>query len=149
MKRLLLLASLAICGCSKVDIQNPPLMAQEMPDPSQHQPVKSSTDRIVEIDRLLSAPLTGTQQDADMRATLRAERDALTGHSRVVRQNVAPVMPTYHAPAANQHIVVAQDAQNRNLNYLEQMTPSERKRHLEEIRAINTRTHTVIVTPNR
>jgi hypothetical protein len=145
MKRLLLLASLAICSCSKVDINNPPLDNSE----AVQQPVKSSTDRIVEIDRLLSAPLTGTQQDADMRATLRAERDALTGHSRVARQNVAPVLPTYHEPAANQHIVVAQDAQNRNLNYLEQMTPTERKHHLEEIRALNTRTHTVIVTPHR
>jgi hypothetical protein len=144
MKRLLLLASLAICGCSKVDIQNPPLVTDAV-----QQPLKSNTDRIVEIDRLLSLPLTGTQQDADMRATLRAERDALTGHSRVARQNVAPVSPTYHQPPSNQHIVVAQDAQNRNLNYLEQMTPSERKRHLEEIRAVNTRTHTVIVTPNR
>ena len=143
MKRLLLVPALAICSCSKVDIQNPPLVADAV------QPVKSSTDRIVEIDRLLSAPLTGTQQDADMRATLRAERDALTGHSRVARQNVAPVLPTYHEPAANQHIVVAQDAQNSNLNYLEQMTPSERKRHLEEIRAVNTRTHTVIVAPRR
>jgi len=143
MKRLLLIPALAICSCSKVDIQNPPLVADAV------QPVKSSTDRIVEIDRLLSAPLTGTQQDADMRATLRAERDALTGHSRVARQNVAPVLPTYHEPAANQHIVVAQDAQNSNLNYLEQMTPSERKRHLEEIRAVNTRTHTVIVAPRR
>jgi hypothetical protein len=143
MKRLLLLASLAICGCSKVDIQNPPLVADAV------QPVKSATDRIVEIDRLLSAPLTGTQQDADMRATLRAERDALTGHSRVARQNVAPVMPTHHEPAANQHIVVAQDAQNTNLNYLEQMTPTERKHHLEEIRALNTRSHTVIVAPRR
>jgi hypothetical protein len=147
MKRLLLIPALAICSCSKVDIQNPPLMTQDVP--VMQEAPKSPTDRIVEIDRLLSAPLTGTQQDADMRATLRAERDALTGHSRVARQNVAPVLPTYHEPAANQHIVVAQDAQNRNLNYLEQMTPSERKRHLEEIRAVNTRTHTVIVAPRR
>ncbi|MFZ1218602.1 MAG: hypothetical protein WAO00_04875 [Chthoniobacterales bacterium] len=145
MKKLLLITALALGACSKVEIQNPPLMTQEVPVPVQ----QSSTDRIVEIDRLLSAPLTGTQQDADMRATLRAERDALTGHSRVTRQNVAPVLPTYREPAGNQHIVVAQDAQNRNLNYLEQMTPSERKRHLEEIRALNTRTHTVVVTPNR
>src|SRR5205085_3834473 len=102
MKRLLLLASLAICGCSRVDIQNPPLVTQDNSTALQQQPVKSTTDRIVEIDRLLSAPLTGNQQDADMRATLRAERDALTGHSRVARQNVAPVLPTYHEPAGNQ-----------------------------------------------
>lgn len=114
--------------------------------PVQQSP-QSSTDRIVEIDRLLSAPLTGTQQDADMRATLRAERDALTGRSRVTRQNVAPVMPVHSQPAGNQHIVVAPDARNTNLNYLEQMTPTERKRHLEEIRALRTRT--VVVTPGR
>lgn len=110
---------------------------------------KSSTDRIVEIDRLLSAPLTGTQQDADMRATLRAERDALTGRSRVATQRPTYVAPPVHQPANNQHIVVAPDARNTNLNYLEQMTPTERKHHLEEIRAINTRTHTVIVAPRR
>ena len=124
MKRLLLITSLAICGCSKVEIQNPPLLTQDIPQPVQQQVPKSSTDRIVEIDRLLSAPLSGTQQDADMRATLRAERDALTGHSRIARQNVSPVLPMHHEPAGNQHIVVAPDAQNRNLNYLEQMTPT-------------------------
>src|ERR1043166_4689069 len=99
MKRLLLIPALAICSCSKVDIQNPPLMTQDVP--VMQEAPKSPTDRIVEIDRLLSAPLTGTQQDADMRAPLRADRDALTGHSRVARQNVAPVMPTYPPPAAN------------------------------------------------
>ena len=110
---------------------------------------KSSTDRIVEIDRLLSAPLTGTQQDADMRATLRAERDALTGRSRVATQRTTYVAPPVHQTTNNQPIVVAPDARNTNLNYLEQMTPTERKHHLEEIRAINTRTHTVIVAPRR
>jgi hypothetical protein len=148
MKRLLLIPALAICGCSKVDIQNPPLMTQNVPVPVQQSP-QSSTDRIVEIDRLLSAPLTGTKQDADQRATLRAERDALTGQSRMVRQNVAQVAPPTRERAGNQQIVVAPDARNTNLNYLEQMTPTERKHHLEEIRALNTRTHTVIVTPHR
>jgi hypothetical protein len=143
MKRLLLIPVLAICGCSKVDIQNPPLMTQDVSVPVQ----QSSTDRIVEIDRLLSVPLTGTQQDADLRATLRAERDALTGHSRMARQNVIPVVPPSHQATGNQHIVVAQDARNTDLNYLEQMTPTERKHHLEEIRALRTRT--VVVVPGR
>jgi hypothetical protein len=146
MKRLLLISALAICGCSKVDVQNPPLITQNVPVPVQQSP-QSSTDRIVEIDRLLSAPLTGTQQDADQRATLRAERDALTGQSRMVRQNVAQVALPTRERAGNQQIVVAPDARNTNLNYLEQMTPTERKHHLEEIRALRTRT--VVVVPGR
>ena len=44
---------------------------------------QSTIERIAEIDRLLAAPLTGTPEDSDRRAALRAERNALLGNHPV------------------------------------------------------------------
>lgn len=157
--------SAGVSSCSKVDIHNPPVVQARDPAPAdstlhdratpgiaitaavpttpavQQAPrIQSPHGRVVEIDRLLSLPLTGTQADADQRITLRAERDALTGgmHRTVVAQQTAPQR---HEPVRNpQQIVVAGDSRQHDLPRLEQMTPGERKRYLEAVRAHNTQT---------
>ncbi|MGB8340867.1 MAG: hypothetical protein WCE51_04705 [Chthoniobacterales bacterium] len=118
-------------------------------------PVQSQTDRIVEIDRMLSAPLTGTPADADRRSALRAERNALmalgnysvqtdqaaqqaTGNqsgqpsNEPVSQDVVDYAPL---PPSNSQIVVAVDSQGRsgNLPFLEGMTPSERLHYFQAL----------------
>jgi hypothetical protein len=116
-------------------------------------------DRIVEIDRLLSAPLTGDPADADRRITLRAERAALTGNpnpavftNRQPVTNTVVAVPSVRIPAANlpnppnapsnatNGIVIAPNSQATSLSFLEQMTPSERERYYRDLRLRNTQT---------
>ena len=46
----------------------------------------SPADRLVEIDRLLAAPLTGRPEESDQRVLLRAEREALVTSGQVAAQ---------------------------------------------------------------
>ncbi len=50
---------------------------------------QSTTERVAEIDRALAAPLTGTPEDSDRRAALRAERNALLGAHVLVANHPA------------------------------------------------------------
>jgi hypothetical protein len=118
-------------------------------------PAQSQTDRIVEIDRMLSAPLTGSPEDADRRSALRAERNALmalgnysmqtdqagqqaTGcqsgqpNNEIVSHDIVDYAPP---PPSNSQIVVAVDSQGRsgNLPFLEGMTPSERLHYFQAL----------------
>ena len=81
-----------IISCSKtpvnVDRDNAQQTQPQQTQPQQTQPQmvvqnapgpQNTIDRIVEIDRLLAAPLTGTPEDSDRRAVLRAERATLAG----------------------------------------------------------------------
>jgi hypothetical protein len=73
--RLLCVCLLAGCSKSELEVATPadsttPLVQQQ----------QQAANRIVEIDRLLSAPVTGDPADADRRIALRAERAALTGN---------------------------------------------------------------------
>src|SRR5258707_6950920 len=87
LRTVLLLAALALSACSRVDVQpasnnftlSPGISAPYAQQQSSQLNSQSRQDRLIEIDRLLSAPLTGSQADADQRVTLRAERDVLTG----------------------------------------------------------------------
>jgi hypothetical protein len=115
--------------------------------------------RVVEIDRLLAVPLTGTPEESDRRAALRAERDALVASGQVpyqlAQQNRPRYVPTPAnnnvARAANGHVVnyaapetrsgpitVAPNSQANNLSFIEQMTPGERERYYKTIKAHNT-----------
>jgi hypothetical protein len=106
-------------------------------------------ERIVEIDRLLSEPLTGTAEDSDRRASLRAERAALVGsytgpapgnESSAMRDQAAqfnglPALPQ------NSHIIIARDSQGdhdpHHMSELEAMTPTERARYFRYLRLTN------------
>lgn len=153
-------ALLTIAGCSKSDVQ---VAAQPSPQPIvvETSGGNKAAERVVEIDRLLAVPLTGTPEESDRRTALRAERAALVASGQVpyelrnsmlgtrnvpvpanntvtqrsangnVVNYVAPTTPT--AP-----IVVAPNSQSTNLSFLEQMTPSERERYLKTIKAHNT-----------
>jgi hypothetical protein len=150
-RTLILLIVLALSACSRVDVQpaannvtlSPVLSAPSVPYVQQQSSHSAAPDRLVEIDRLLSAPLTGNQADADQRVTLRAERDVLTGRARMIaHQNPVPVAaPRNSQPQQAQQIVVARDsrADNGNLSFLEQMTPTERERYYKSRRIENPR----------
>ena len=119
-------------GCSKAVIENTSQAPSEMS--------RATRDRVVEIDRLLSAPLTGRPEDSDRRATLRAERVALTGvadPAQLMRSQPA-VAAVANEPPRNTSIVVARDSRGNHephqLSGVEAMTPSERKRYYEELR---------------
>lgn len=153
---------MGIVGCSKSEVQ---LGAQ----PSQPLPVmltqptsaaQIAADRLVEIDRLLAVPLTGTPEESDRRAALRAERAALiasgqtpyrmpsqfvngnsnfqpapAGTKRSANGNVV----NYVAPTSRpEPLIVAPNSQARNLPFLEQMTPTERERYYKTLRLQNT-----------
>lgn len=132
-------------GCSKSEVQ---LAAQ----PSQPLPVmltqptsaaKTAVDRLVEIDRLLAVPLTGTPEESDRRAALRAERAALIASGqtpyRMPSQFVVGGNSNYAAPTSRPGpITVAPNSQARNLPYLEQMTPTEREHYYKTLRLQNT-----------
>ena len=112
-------------------------------------------DRVVEIDRLLSAPLTGTPEDSDRRASLRAERVGLTGvadPAQLMRSQPA-VARVANEPPRNTSIVVAHDSRGNHephrLSGVEAMTPSERKRYYEELRLRNTRVVVPVVVDGR
>ena len=146
LRKVLLLAALALSACSKVDVQpasnnftlSPGISAPYAQQQSSH---SARQDRLVEIDRLLSAPLTGSQADADQRVTLRAERDVLTGKAHMIAtRNPAPVgAPTMNRPQQVPQVVVARDsrAETGNLSFLEQMTPIERERYFKARRIEN------------
>jgi hypothetical protein len=154
----ILLTVLALSACSRVDVQpaannvtlSPVLSAPSAPY-VQQQSSSAAQDRLTEIDRLLSAPLTGNKTDADQRVTLRAERDVLTGRARMIaHQNPVPVAaPRNSQPQQAQQIAVARDsrAENGNLSFLEQMTPTERDRYFKSRRIENPRP--VIYSPLR
>jgi hypothetical protein len=82
-----------LAGCSKttvnVDRENSqPTQSESSPNFVQPPVHQTTAERIATIDRFLAAPLTGTPEDSDQRAVLRAERDALTGFgSRAVTKN--------------------------------------------------------------
>jgi hypothetical protein len=120
-----------------------------------------AADRVVEIDRLLALPLTGTSEESDRRTALRAERAALVASGQVPYELRGPLVASHNAavPAnntvtqrsANGNVVnyaqpqthtapltVAPNSQSTNLSYLEQMTPAERERYYKTIRLQNT-----------
>jgi hypothetical protein len=154
---------MGIVGCSKSEVQ---LGAQ----PSQSLPVtlteptsaaKTTADRLVEIDRLLAVPLTGTPEESDRRAALRAERAALIASGQtpyrmpsqsvsMANSNSQPAsagtkrsangnVVNYVAPTSRpESVVVAPNSQARNLSYLEQMTPTEREHYYKTLKLQNT-----------
>jgi hypothetical protein len=135
-----------MAGCSRVDVtlekprQNesaPVVLAQNTSAPAP----QSAAQRIVEIDRLLSAPLTGQSGDSDQRATLRAERAALTNPyaQTVARTQSAQIRQQPAAPRQNNSVVIAPNSQAHNLSPLEAMAPAERERHYRELRIKNPR----------
>gem|GEM_PF-3314344 len=159
--RLGILASglLALNACSKTDVQ---LAAQPSPQPIVVDTSRNkAADRVVEIDRLLALPLTGTPEESERRTALRAERAALVASGQVPyelrgplvasRNAAVPVNNTVTQRSANGNVVnyaqpqthvapvtVAPNSQSTNLSYLEQMTPAERERYLKTIKAQNT-----------
>jgi len=149
-------------GCSKTDqttsrdVQPVPLLAAATIPPTNNAPSPApaatlvatpnrptAAERLVEIDRLLARPLTGTPESADERTLLRAERAALIRSGQVPSQPVDPVsaqpvqsnsLPigenaTVDAPSSQ--IVIA--SSSSSLPFLEQMTPSERDHYFEEL----------------
>lgn len=139
-----------MAGCSRVDVtlekprQNesgPTRLVQNTSAPAS----QSAAQRIVEIDRLLSAPLTGEPGDADQRVTLRAERAALANPyaQTVARNQSASIHERASAPRQNNNIVIAHDSQGNHdghrLSNLEAMTPAERERYYRELRIKNPR----------
>jgi hypothetical protein len=149
--------ALGLAGCSKAVVTIPERTTAQQPMPAApvatiQAPAQSQTDRLVEIDRMLSAPLTGLPEDADRRSALRAERAALmalgnyslqadqSGRPAADNRSEQPsgemVSGDAHGnvvsygvpPPSNDQIVVADDSQGRSgyLPFLEGMTPSER-----------------------
>ena len=135
-----------IAGCSKVDVtlerprqteSAPVLLAQDTSAPAS----QSAAQRIVEIDRLLSAPLTGQPGDSDQRAILRAERAALADpYGQTVARIQSPrIREQSSAPRQNNNVVIAPNSQDHNISSLEAMTPTERERYYRELRIKNPR----------
>lgn len=168
--------AVSLAGCSKAVVTMPERTIVQQPMPGAtpvatvQTPAQSQRDRIVEIDRMLSAPLTGSPEDADRRSVLRAERDALMASGNYSIQadqsgrqaadsesgqasgemvsgdahgNVVNYVPP---PPSNDRIVVAVDSQGRSgyLPPLEGMTPSERLHYFQALRLQNTQNTNVI-----
>ena len=155
----LLLAISLASGCSRsektaaqqVRATVPPL-ALTTPTPATTPNRQTAAERLVEIDLLLAAPLTGTPEQADERTRLRAERAALISSGQVPYQPV-PSNPTTIAQNSgnselvaqsgsaadpqNSQIVIAPNSQASSLPFLEQMTPSERLHYFQELRLQN------------
>lgn len=159
----LLFATAVGFGCSKSDkttsraVQPTPLLAATIPAPIATQVAMpnrpTAAERLVEIDRLLARPLTGSPEQADERTLLRAERAALISSGQVPYEfgNQAPGRPSpatmlqhsadddsvdhAHATANSQsgEIVIATNSQASSLPFLEQMTPTERDHYFEEL----------------
>jgi len=100
----------------------------------------TAAERLVEIDRLLARPLTGTPESADERTLLRAERAALISSGQVPPQSSdpapaqsspAPVVQYSGTDAPNGQIAIA--TSSSSLPFLEQMTPSERDHYFQEL----------------
>lgn len=163
------LAALFAVGCSRTDVQV--MAAPPAPPPASLRTAlpnapgrQTAAERLVEIDRLLAAPVTGRSDDSDQRALLRAERAALVAsgqlpyrtHSQFATNRSQPVegnpplatitkrapngdlLNYAPAPAQTGRIVVAPNSQDRNLSPLEQMTPTERERYYKALRLQNT-----------
>ena len=153
-------------GCSKSDrttsrdVQPASLLAATIPAPIAT-PIatpnrQTASERMVEIDRLLARPLTGSPEQSDERTLLRAERAALISSGQVPYQswNQASGQPGQSSPATTvQHsadggsvdhapatadsqsgqIVIATNSQASSLPFLEQMTPTERDHYFQEL----------------
>jgi hypothetical protein len=156
------LVALFAVGCSRTDVQvaAQPHRSVTPALPNGALSRQTAADRLVEIDRLLAAPVTGRSEDSDQRALLRAERAALIAsgqlpygaHSQFAtnRSQTVPLATVTkrtpngdllnYAPAPEQtgRIVVAPNSQDRNLSPLEQMTPTERERYYKALRLQNT-----------
>lgn len=151
---------LLLSACSKSDVN---VMAQPSPEPivvaAAPEQRKTAADRVVEIDRLLAVPLTGTPEESDRRAALRAEREALVASGQVPYQLASqnrprnvPMPPNntvtrttngnvvhYVAPTTRtEPITVAPNSQATNLSFIEQMTPTEREHYYKTIKTHNT-----------
>src|SRR5450432_1555044 len=161
--------AVSLAGCSKAVVTMPERAIVHQPMPAapvaavQAPAAQSQSDRIVEIDRMLSAPLTGSPEDADRRSSLRAERAALmasgnyamqadqSGRPAADNQSEQPSsgmvsraahgnVVNYAPPApSNGPIVVAVDSQGESgyLPFLEGMTPSERLHYFQALRLQN------------
>ena len=155
--------AVSLAGCSKAVVKMPATpertIAQQplpaAPVATMQAPAQPQTDRIVEIDRMLSAPLTGSPEDADRRSALRAERNALmalgnhsiqtdhAGQQATDSQSGQPgnelaspdVVNYAPPPPSNSQIVVAVDSQGQSgyLPFLEGMTPSERLHYFQAL----------------
>lgn len=121
---------------------------------------KTAAERVVEIDRLLAVPLTGSPEEADRRSALRAEREALITsgqvpyrpqslanrsvatppNNTVTQRSTNGDVMNYAAPTAPRgQTTVAPNSQASNLAFLEQMTPTEREHYYKTLRLQNTR----------
>ena len=104
----------------------------------------TAAERIVEIDRLLARPLTGTPESADERTLLRAERAALMSSGQFpsqsgsqapgdpVQSNPAPMEQHSATDAPGGQMVIATNSQ-ASLPFLEQLTPTERDHYFQEL----------------
>ncbi|HEX4667624.1 MAG TPA: hypothetical protein VH207_13590 [Chthoniobacterales bacterium] len=145
-------------GCSKSDtatsrdVERASLAAATIPAPAPASIAPSATpkpltaaERMVEIDRLLARPLTGTPESADERTLLRAERAALISSGQVpfqsgsqltgeaVQPNSAPTEQHSATAASGDQIVIATNSQATSLPFLEQLTPTERDHYFQEL----------------
>jgi hypothetical protein len=105
----------------------------------------TAAERIVEIDRLLARPLTGTPESADERTLLRAERAALISSGQFpsqsgsqapgdpVQSNTAPMEQHSATDAPGGQMVIASNSQASSLPFLEQLTPTERDHYFQEL----------------
>jgi len=160
MKTLLLLMSgLALAACSKVEVTVPQASVPNpaptpqvalVSAPAAPAPMRAPdpAGRLVEIDRELSV-VTSDPKDADRRAALRAERAVLVSRgTNPIIGSSSRSQPVSHAIATNRQpppqqpgkIIVAPNSNASSLPFLEQMTPSERKRYLQAVRTENTTT---------
>ena len=159
-------AVLLVGGCSRAEVQvnNPPFSDPFETAASSSRQV-AAAKRIVEIDRLLAAPVTGRADDSDQRTLLRAERAALVSFGQVPNRMYTQTMANHNsygteysnptttvtrqhangdvvnysavAPSQNGGVIVAPNSQARDLPFLEQMTPTERERYFRELRLQN------------
>ena len=149
----------SLAACSKTDVK---LAAQPSPQPILvENNYNKAAQRVVEIDRLLALPLTGTPEESDRRTALRAERAALVASGQVPYELRNSMLGTHNVnPAVNntvtqrsangnvvnyaaqthrtEPITVAPNSQSTNLSFIEQMTPAERERYYKTIKVHNT-----------
>lgn len=158
-----------VCSCFKSekttsrDVQTSSPLALTTPLPVATPNRQTAAERIVEIDRLLAMPLTGTPEESDGRTFLRAERAALISSGQVSYQSgnqaaLTPAQPVassqatmvqhsangdvvnYAPPTTNSQngqIVIAPNSQASSLPFLEQLTPTERTHYFQALRLQN------------
>lgn len=160
-------AALFAAGCSRTDVQvvtspPPPPLGDRFSNVAPNR--QTAAERLVAIDRLLAAPVTGQSDDSNQRTVLRAERAALvdsgqlpywaqsqfaTNRNQAVQPNPPLATVTTRAPngdivnyapatTQNGRTVVVPNSHDRNLSSLEQMTPTERERYYKALRLQNT-----------